>query len=132
MEIDLTDDDTKKKFIELDKNSSLYTSEKELENLIEDLKIRREKIKYKTLTTNLNEITSQLYTIFDFGNKTDQNKFKEFIIALFKLTQNHTRKIRQIGSMILCQITELIVKEYSKYKKLLKQMSNSQMKRCTE
>ena len=126
MEIDLTDDDTKKKFIELDKNSSLYTSEKELENLIEDLKIRREKIKYKTLTTNLNEITSQLYTIFDFGNKTDQNKFKEFIIALFKLTQNHTRKIRQIGSMILCQITELIVKEYSKYKKLLKQMSNSQ------
>ena len=45
LEIDLNDDDEKEKFIELNKTSSIYTAEKELDHLITNLKIRRDKIK---------------------------------------------------------------------------------------
>ena len=107
--------------MELDKNSSIYTAEKELDNLLLDLKIRRDKIKNRLLTNNLNEIVTQVYNIFDFSNFSDYKKVKEFIRAIFKLTQNHTRKIRILGTMILCKITELIIAEYGKNKKLLKQ-----------
>ena len=104
LEIDLSDDGEKDKFIELNKTSSIYTAEKELDNLIADLKIRRDKIKNRLLTNNLNEIITQVYNIFDFTNQADFKKFKEFIRSIFKLTQNHTRKIRIIGTMILCKI----------------------------
>ena len=109
LEIDLNDDEEKQKFLELDKNSSVYTTEKELDNLLSNLKIRRDKIKNRLLTNNLNEIITQVYSIFDFTNHSDYKKFKEFIRAIFKLTQNHTRKIRILGTMILCKITELII-----------------------
>ena len=119
--IELGDEDEKEKFVNLVPTSSVYTSEKELDVLISDLKIRRDKIKSKLLTNNLNEIVTQVYNTFDFSNNSDFKKFKEFLRAIFKLTQNHTRKIRFIGTMILCKITELIVAEYGKNKKLLKQ-----------
>ena len=119
--IDLEDEDEKEKFVTLVPSSSVYTSEKELDSLIADLKIRRDKIKNKLLTNNLNEIITQVYNIFDFNNNSDFKKFKEFMRAIFKLTQNHTRKIRIIGTMIMCKITELLVTEYGKNKKLLKQ-----------
>lgn len=119
--IDLEDEDEKEKFVTLVPSSSVYTSEKELDSLIADLKIRRDKIKNKLLTNNLNEIITQVYNIFDFNNNSDFKKFKEFMRAIFKLTQNHTRKIRIIGTMIMCKITELLVAEYGKNKKLLKQ-----------
>ena len=125
LEIDLNDDDEKEKFLELDKNSNIYTEEKELEKLLSNLKIRRDKIKNRLLTNNLNEIVAQIYNIFDFTNHSDYKKFKEFIRSIFKLTQNHTRKIRIIGTMILCKITELIIVEYGKNKKLLKQSENN-------
>ena len=129
LEIDLNDEDEKKKFVELDQNSSVYTAEKELDNLLSDLKIRRDKIKNRLLSNNLNEIVTQIYNIFDFTNYTDYKKFKEFIRSMFKLTQNHTRKIRIIGTMILCKITELIIAEYGKNKKLLKQSENNKKSR---
>ena len=129
LEVDLNDDDEKEKFLELDKNSSVYTSEKELDSLLSDLKIRRDKIKNRLLISNLNEIIIQIYNIFDFSNNSDFKKFKEFIRAIFKLTQNHTRKIRILGTMILCKITELIVVEYGKNKKLLKQSENQKESR---
>ena len=125
LEIDLNDDEEKQKFLELDKNSSVCTAEKELDNLLVDLKIRRDKIKSRLLTNNLNEIITQIYNIFDFTNNSDYKKFKEFIRAIFKLTQNHTRKIRILGTMILCKITELIIVEYGKNKKLLKQFDEN-------
>ena len=129
LEIDLNDDDEKDKFIELNKTSSIYTAEKELDNLIANLKIRRDKIKNRLLTNNLNEIITQVYNIFDFTNHSDYKKFKEFIRSIFKLTQNHTRKIRIIGTMILCKITELIIIEYGKNQKLLKQAENNKKSR---
>ena len=129
LEIDLNDDEEKQKFLELDKNSSIYTSEKELDDLLSDLKIRRDKIKTRLLTNNLNEIIAQIYNIFDFTNSSDYKKFKEFIRAIFKLTQNHTRKIRVLGTMILCKVTELIIAEYGKNKKLLKQSEENQKSR---
>ena len=129
LEIDLNADEEKQKFLELDKNSSIYTAEKELDNLLLDLKIRRDKIKNRLLTNNLNEIVTQVYNIFDFTNFSDYKKFKEFIRAIFKLTQNHTRKIRILGTMILCKITELIIAEYGKNKKLLKQSDESKDKK---
>ena len=129
LEIDLSDDGEKDKFIELNKTSSIYTAEKELDNLIADLKIRRDKIKNRLLTNNLNEIITQVYNIFDFTNQADFKKFKEFIRSIFKLTQNHTRKIRIIGTMILCKITELIIIEYGKNQKLLKQAENNKKSR---
>ena len=129
LEIDLNDDEEKQKFLELDKNSSVYTTEKELDNLLSNLKIRRDKIKNRLLTNNLNEIITQVYSIFDFTNHSDYKKFKEFIRAIFKLTQNHTRKIRILGTMILSKITELIIAEYAKNKKLLKQSEESQKSR---
>ena len=129
LEIDLNDDEEKQKFLELDKNSSVYTAEKELDNLLVDLKIRRDKIKSRLLTNNLNEIITQIYNIFDFTNNSDYKKFKEFIRAIFKLTQNHTRKIRILGTMILCKITELIIVEYGKNKKLLKQFDENKKSR---
>ena len=129
LEIDLNDDEEKEKFLELDKNSSVYTAEKEIDSLLSDLKIRRDKIKNRLLINNLNEIIVQIYNIFDFSNNSDFKKFKEFIRAIFKLTQNHTRKIRILGTMILCKITELIVVEYGKNKKLLKQSENNKKSR---
>lgn len=129
LEIDLTDDDEKKKFVELDQTSSIYTTEKELDELLSDLKIRRDKIKNRLLTSNLNEIVAQIYNIFDFSNSADYKKFKEFIRSIFKLTQNHTRKIRIVGTMMLCKITELIVAEYGKNKKLLNQSDKSKKSR---
>ena len=129
LEIDLNDDEEKQKFLELDKNSSIYTAEKELDGLLSDLKIRRDKIKSRLLTNNLNEIVAQIYNIFDFTNSSDYQKFKEFIRSIFKLTQNHTRKIRVLGTMILCKITELIIAEYGKNKKLLKQSEENQKSR---
>ena len=126
LEIDLNDDEEKEKFIDLDKTSSIYTTEKELDNLISDLKIRRDKIKSRLLANNINEIITQVYNIFDFTNHNDYKKYKEFIRSIFKLTQNHTRKVRILGTMILCRITELIVIEYGKNKKLLKQSENNQ------
>lgn len=129
LEIDLADDDEKKKFMEMDKTSSIYTAEKELDDLLSDLKIRRDKIKNRLLTNNLNEIVAQIYNIFDFSSSVDYKKFKEFIRSIFKLTQNHTRKIRIIGTMILCKITELIVAEYGKNKKLLNQSDKSKKSR---
>ena len=84
LEVDLNDDDEKEKFLELDKNSSVYTSEKELDSLLSDLKIRRDKIKNRLLISNLNEIIIQIYNIFDFSNNSDFKKFKEFIRAIFK------------------------------------------------
>ena len=119
--IDLENEESKEKFVNLVPTSSVYTSEKELDVLILDLKIRRDKIKTKLLSNNLNEIIAQVYNIFDFSNNSDFKKFKEFLRAIFKLTQNHTRKIRIIGTMIMCKITELIMGEYAKNKKLLKQ-----------
>ena len=119
--IDLDDEDEKEKFLSLVPSSSVYTSEKEIESLVSNLKIRRDKIKNKLLTNNLNEIVAQVYNIFDFTNNSDFKKFKEFMRAIFKLTQNHLRKIRIIGTMIMCKITELIISEYGKNKKLLKQ-----------
>ena len=119
--IDLDDEESKEKFVNLVPTSSVYTSEKELDVLIVDLKIRRDKIKTKLLSNNLNEIITQVYNIFDFSDNSDFKKFKEFLRAIFKLTQNHTRKIRIIGTMIMCKITELIMAEYGKNKKLLKQ-----------
>ena len=119
--IDLDDEESKEKFVNLVPTSSVYTAEKELDTLILDLKIRRDKIKTKLLSNNLNEIVTQVYNIFDFSNNSDFKKFKEFLRAIFKLTQNHTRKIRIIGTMIMCKITELIMSEYGKNKKLLKQ-----------
>ena len=129
LEVDLNDDEEKEKFLELDKNSSIYTTEKELDNLLSELKIRRDKIKNRLLINNLNEIVVQVYNIFDFSNNSDYKKFKEFIRSIFKLTQNHTRKIRVLGTMILCKITELIVVEYGKNKKLLKQSENNKRSR---
>ena len=119
--IDLEDEEEKEKFVNLVPTSSVYTAEKELEPLIANLKIRRDKIKNKLLSNNLNEIVTQVYNIFDFTNNSDFRKFKEFMRAIFKLTQNHIRKIRVIGTMIMSKITELIVAEYSKNQKLLKQ-----------
>ena len=119
--IDLNDEEEKDKFMNLVPTSSVCTSEKELEALIANLKIRRDKIKNKLLSNNLNEIITQVYNIFDLTDNSDFKKFKEFMRAIFKLTQNHTRKIRIIGTMIMCKITELIIAEYGKNKKLLKQ-----------
>ena len=110
--IELDDEEEKEKLVNLVPTSSVYTSEKELNVLMADLKIRRDKIKSKLLSNNLNEIVTQVYNIFDFNNNTDFKKFKEFLRAIFKLTQNHTRKIRYLGTMILCKITELIIAEY--------------------
>ena len=100
--IDLEDEEEKDKFVNLVPSSSVYTAEKELDSLISNLKIRRDKIKNKLLSNNLNEIMAQVYNIFDFTNNNDFKKFKEFMRAIFKLTQNHTRKIRIIGTMIMC------------------------------
>ena len=127
--IDLDDEDEKEKFVNLVPSSSVYTSEKELEALVSNLKIRRDKIKNKLLTNNLNEIVAQVYNIFDFTNNSDFKKFKEFMRAIFKLTQNHLRKIRIIGTMIMCKITELITSEYGKNKKLLKQEEKNKKSR---
>ena len=127
--IDLDDEDEKEKFVNLVPSSSVYTSEKELEALVSNLKIRRDKIKNKLLTNNLNEIVAQVYNIFDFTNNSDFKKFKEFMRAIFKLTQNHLRKIRIIGTMIMCKITELIISEYGKNKKLLKQEEKNKKSR---
>ena len=127
--IDLDDEDEKEKFVNLVPSSSVYTSEKELEALVSNLKIRRDKIKNKLLTNNLNEIVTQVYNIFDFTNNSDFKKFKEFMRAIFKLTQNHLRKIRIIGTMIMCKITELIISEYGKNKKLLKQEEKNKKSR---
>ena len=121
LSIDLDNDEEKDKFLNIVPNSSAYTSEKELDALVANLKIRRDKIKNRLLNSNLNEIIAQIYNIFDFNNTSDFKKFKEFIRSIFKLTQNHTRKIRLLGTMIMCKITELIVAEYGKNKKLLKQ-----------
>ena len=129
LEIDLNDDEEKEKFLGLDKNSNIYTGEKELDNLLSNLKIRRDKIKNKLLVNNLNEIVTQIYNIFDFTSHSDYQKYKEFIRSIFKLTQNHTRKIRIIGTMILCKITELIIVEYGKNKKLLKQSEDNKKSR---
>ena len=120
LNIDLENDEEKDKFLNIVPSSSAYTSEKELDALVADLKIRRNKIKNRLLSANLNEIIAQVYNIFDFNNNSDFKKFKEFIRSIFKLTQNHTRKIRILGTMIMCKITELIVDEYGKNKKLLK------------
>ena len=127
--IDLEDEEEKDKFVNLVPSSSVYTAEKELDSLISNLKIRRDKIKNKLLSNNLNEIMAQVYNIFDFTNNNDFKKFKEFMRAIFKLTQNHTRKIRIIGTMIMCKITELILAEYSKNKKLLKQEEKNKKSR---
>ena len=127
--IELDDEDEKEKLVNLVPTSSVYTSEKELNVLMADLKIRRDKIKSKLLSNNLNEIVTQVYNIFDFNNNTDFKKFKEFLRAIFKLTQNHTRKIRYLGTMILCKITELIIAEYGKTKKLLKQEENKRSRK---
>ena len=66
--IELDDEEEKEKLVNLVPTSSVYTSEKELNVLMADLKIRRDKIKSKLLSNNLNEIVTQVYNIFDFNN----------------------------------------------------------------
>ena len=58
--IELDDEEEKEKLVNLVPTSSVYTSEKELNVLMADLKIRRDKIKSKLLSNNLNEIVTQV------------------------------------------------------------------------
>ena len=65
--IDLDDEESKEKFVNLVPTSSVYTAEKELDTLILDLKIRRDKIKTKFFIAKVKNllyyiICSPLYT----------------------------------------------------------------------
>ncbi len=132
LEIDLNDEDEKEKLVNLVSSYDASTSEKEIESLVSKVNIRKDKIENKLLINIINEIVSQVYNIFDFMSDSDFKNFKEFMGAIYKLSQSKIIKIRIIGTMIMCKITELIISEYRKTKKFLMQLEENKNIRKTK
>ena len=121
LQIDIEKDEEIKKYINI-KNSTC-TDPENIDELVNNCKLRTAKISLHFLTLTLNPIADVIYNCFDIIKEKDFEKFKDFIINMFKLLSNGYRKLRYISCIILSRFLESLYNEMAKTKKLLKEKS---------
>ena len=121
LQIDIEKDEEIKKYINI-KNSTC-TDPENIDELVNNCKLRTAKISLHFLISTLNPIADVIYNCFDIIKEKDFEKFKDFIINMFKLLSNGYRKLRYISCIILSRFLESLYNEMAKTKKILKEKS---------
>ena len=124
LEIDIDDSDEIAKFSNLQDDTC--TDEEVVEQLVENCGIRAQKIKNTKIIHSINSITEQIYNCFDIIRERDYEAFKNFIIAMLKLSANPYRKLRHMSCIILCKAYELLYDEMNSTSKIITQKKKSQ------
>ena len=119
LEIDIDDSDEIAKFSNLQDDTC--TDEEVVEQLVENCGIRAQKIKNTKIIHSINSITEQIYNCFDIIRERDYEAFKNFIIAMLKLSANPYRKLRHMSCIILCKAYELLYDEMNSTSKIITQ-----------
>ena len=121
LEIDIENKDEAKKFLNI--QSSSCTDQDIINNLVVNCKLRTMKIKLHSLSFSLNSVADVIYNSFEIIREKEFEKFKNFLIAMLKLSSNRYRKLRYVSCIILSRIFELLYNEISKTKKIVKEKS---------